>query len=148
MLYSKLIQLHTHTLTHTHTHKSFPGGSWVKESTCNAGDLCSIPGLGRCPGGGHANSLQYSCLENPHEQRSLACCRPWGHKESDMTEWLSTYVHVNFISEYLTYGISGIADITQRLDFTPPSREWVSTLLVGCKINVLGNIIAISLFVN
>ena len=42
----------------------FPGGSDCKESTCNAGDLGSIPGLGRSPGGGHGNSLQYSCLEN------------------------------------------------------------------------------------
>ena len=44
----------------------FPGGSDGKESTCNAGDLGSIPGLGRSPGGGHGNPLQYSCLENPH----------------------------------------------------------------------------------
>ena len=36
----------------------------VKESTCNAGDLGSIPGLGRSLGGGHGNPLQYSCLEN------------------------------------------------------------------------------------
>ena len=48
----------------------FPGGSDGKESACNAGDLGSIPGLGRSPGGGHGNPLQYSCLENPHEQRS------------------------------------------------------------------------------
>ena len=34
--------------------------------------------------------LQYSCLENPHEQRSLAGCSPWGHRESDTTERLST----------------------------------------------------------
>ena len=38
---------------------------------CNAGDLGSIPGLGRSPRGGHGNLLQDSCLENPHEQRSL-----------------------------------------------------------------------------
>ena len=46
-----------------------PGGSDGKESTCNAGDLGSIPGLGRSPGGGHGNPLQYSCMENPHGQR-------------------------------------------------------------------------------
>ena len=40
-------------------------------SPCNAGDLGSIPGLGRSPGGEHGNPLQYSCLENPHGQRSL-----------------------------------------------------------------------------
>ena len=50
----------------------FPGGSDCKESTCNAGDLGSIPGLGRSPGGGHGNPLQYSCLENPHGQKNLA----------------------------------------------------------------------------
>ena len=43
----------------------FPGGSEVKASACNAGDLGSIPGLGRSPGEGNGNPLQYSCLENP-----------------------------------------------------------------------------------
>ena len=50
----------------------FLGGSDGKESACNAGDLGSIPGLGRSPRGGHGNPLQYSCLENPHGQKSLA----------------------------------------------------------------------------
>ena len=65
---------------------AFPGGSYGTESACNAGDLGSVPGLGRSPGGGHGNLLQYSCLENPHGQRSLAGYSPWVHKESDMTE--------------------------------------------------------------
>ena len=43
----------------------FPGGSEVKESACNAGDLGSIPGSGRSPGEGNGNPLQYSCLETP-----------------------------------------------------------------------------------
>ena len=43
----------------------FPGGSAGKESTCNAGDLGSIPGLGKFPGGGKGYPLQYSGLENP-----------------------------------------------------------------------------------
>ena len=42
----------------------FPGGSAGKESTCNVGDLSSIPGLGRSPGEGKGYSLQYSGLEN------------------------------------------------------------------------------------
>ena len=54
-----------------------------KESACSMGDLGLIPGLGRSPGGGHGNSFQYSCLENPHGQRSLAGYSPWGHKELD-----------------------------------------------------------------
>ena len=45
-----------------------PGGSDDKESTYNAGDLGLIPGLGRYPGGGHGNPLQYSCLENPMDR--------------------------------------------------------------------------------
>ena len=63
-----------------------------KEPSCNAGDLGSILGLGRSPRGGHSNPLQYSCLENPHGQRSLAGYSPWGFKELDMTERLSTKV--------------------------------------------------------
>ena len=64
----------------------FPGGSDSKESACNAGNLGSILGLGRFPGGGHGNPLQCSCLENSHGQRGLVGYSPWGHKESDMTE--------------------------------------------------------------
>ena len=44
---------------------SFLGGSEVKASPCNAGNLGSIPGSGRSPGEGNGNPLQYSCLENP-----------------------------------------------------------------------------------
>ena len=43
----------------------FPGGSEVKVSASNVGDLSSIPGSGRSPGEGNGNPLQYSCLENP-----------------------------------------------------------------------------------
>ena len=42
----------------------FPGGSDGKESVCNAGDLVSVPGLGRSPGEGNGYPVQYSCLEN------------------------------------------------------------------------------------
>ena len=62
----------------------FPCGSGSKESACNVRDLGSILGLGRSPGEGKGYPLQYSCLENFHGQYS-----PWGHKESDGTEWLS-----------------------------------------------------------
>ena len=46
----------------------FPCGSAGKEYTCNVGDLGSIPGLGRSPGDGNGNPLQYSCLENPMDR--------------------------------------------------------------------------------
>ena len=45
----------------------FPGGSEVKASACSVGDLGSISGLGRSPGEGNGNPLQYFCLENPME---------------------------------------------------------------------------------
>ena len=65
---------------------NFPGGSDGKEFACNAGDLGLISELGRSPGGGQGNPLQYYCLENPHEQRSLVGYSPWDCKELDMTE--------------------------------------------------------------
>ena len=45
--------------------RGFPGGSDGKESACSAGDPGLIPGLGRSPGEGNGNPLQYPCLENP-----------------------------------------------------------------------------------
>ena len=48
-----------------------------------------FPGLGRYPGEGNGNSLQHSCLEDPHGQRNLAGCSPWGHKKFDTIERLS-----------------------------------------------------------
>ena len=46
----------------------FPSGSVVKNLPANAGDAGSISGLGRSPGGGHGNPLQYSCLKNPMDR--------------------------------------------------------------------------------
>ena len=77
----------------------------VAESTCSVRDLGSISGLGRSPGGGHGNPLQYSCLENSHGQRILVVYSPRGHKESDTTEWLSTYIYtttyINILCTFL-----------------------------------------------
>ena len=84
-------------------HMGFPSGSDDKESAYSVGDLDLIPELGRSPGGGHGNPLQYSCLENPHGQRSLAGYSPWGHKESDTTEWLSTYIHIKYSNNLEEY---------------------------------------------
>ena len=67
-------------LNHSFPDLSFPGGSDGKESACNAGDPGLIPGLGRFPGEGNGNPLQYSYLENPCGQRSLAGHSSWGRK--------------------------------------------------------------------
>ena len=64
---------------------SFPCGSAGKESACNVEYLGSIPVLGRSPGEGKGYSLQYSGLENFMDYSS------WGHKELDMTKWLSLF---------------------------------------------------------
>ena len=95
--------------------QSHPGGSDGKESACNTRDLGSIPGLGRSPRRGHGNPLQYSCLENPHEQRSLAGYRPWGHKESEMTEQL--YFHFKVIKQMTKVGeiSAGVLQKTKEL---------------------------------
>ena len=59
----------------------FPRSSVGKESACSAGDLGSISGLGRSPGEGNGNPLQYSCLENPTDRAAWqATYSPWGHK--------------------------------------------------------------------
>ena len=52
----------------------------VKNLSAITGAAGSIPGWGRSPGGGRGNLLQYSCLENPQGQRSLASYSLWGHK--------------------------------------------------------------------
>ena len=67
----------------------FLGGAAVKSlpaNEANEGELGLIPGRGTCLRERNGNPLQYSCLENPHGQRSLAGCSPEACKESDMTE--------------------------------------------------------------
>ena len=69
----------------------------VKNLPVNAGDIRGmdlIPGLGRSPGGRHGNPLRYSCLENPHGQRSLVGYSPWGRKEPDTTEMTEACTHI------------------------------------------------------
>ena len=62
------------------------GGSDGKESTCNVGELGSIPRLGRSPGEGKGCPLQYSGLENSMDRGAWWATSPWGHKESDTIE--------------------------------------------------------------
>ena len=66
----------------------FPGGSAGKESTCKAGDLGLIRGLGRSPGERKCYPLQYSGLENPMDRGAwqVTVHKAWSHKVSDTTE--------------------------------------------------------------
>ena len=77
------------TLSHS-IFRDLPGDARDKESTCSAGDTVLIPAMRKSPGGGEGNPPQYSCLENPHGQRSLVGYSLWGGKESDTAERLST----------------------------------------------------------
>ena len=67
----------------------------VKNLPANARDAGLIPGLGRSPGAGNGNFLQYPCLENFMDGGALQANSPWGCKESNMTEH-STFKHTSF----------------------------------------------------
>ena len=69
----------------------FRGGSVNKEFACNTGDLGSVPGLGRSPGGGNGNPLQYSFLENGTDRGAWWATVHRGHQESDTTEHTFTF---------------------------------------------------------
>ena len=74
---------------------NFPGGSDSKASAYSAGDPGSIPVLGRSPGEGNGNPLQYSCLENPMDGGAWLQSTdysPWGCKELDTTERLHFFM--------------------------------------------------------
>ena len=86
-----------------------PGGSDGKASTCNVGDLGSIPGLGRSSGEGNGNPLQYSYLENPMDRKPLSTR---GCRELDTTQLLSMHTcTVLFKFSIVKYGL-GVAVLT------------------------------------
>ena len=84
----KYVHTHTHTHTHTdkHTQTHIHGLLWWlrndKESTCNVGDPGSIAGLGRSPGEGNDNPLQYSCLEKPRDRGTWQAATDHGAAKS------------------------------------------------------------------
>ena len=102
----------------------------VKNPSANAGDVkdeSSIPESGRSPGGGHGNPFQYSCLENPHGQRSLAGYSPWGHKESDTTELAEhTHKHITGHSLRPLQNISAV-DFKENNTEEPICRAGIKT---------------------
>ena len=81
----------------------FPGGSVVKNPPANTGDardVDSIPGLGRSPGEGNGNLLQNSCLGNPMDKGAWWATVNGVTKESDMTEQLTTTIHLIYTLGY------------------------------------------------
>ena len=82
-------------------YRDFPGSSYSKESAYNAGDLGSVPGLGRSPGEGNGNPLQYSCLDNPMDREArwaivhgVTKSRTWLNRLSTHTQW-----HIELFSQ-------------------------------------------------
>ena len=89
-------------------HQGFPVSSDDKASACNAWDLDSIPGLGRCPGEGNGNPLQYPCLENP----------------MDRGAWWAT--------------VHGVVRVGHDLATKPSNHQWlIRTSLVGQTVKCL-----------
>ena len=99
----------------------------VKASAYNVGNPSSIPGSGRSHGEGNGNSLQYSCLEKSHGQRSLVGYSPWGRKVLDI---LSNFTFTFTFSSPLEY-------IYGRRQWHPtavllPGKSHGRRSLVGC----------------
>ena len=120
----------------------FPGGSVVKNQPANAGVMGSIPGSGRSPGEGNGNPLQYSCLENPHGQRSPVGYSSRRRKESDMTEQLSTAQHMKSKEEKYTCRVythtcthTPHRDKTAKEMFPPQTQEGKANILAAEKDN-------------
>ena len=84
----------------------FPGGSDSKESACHTGDVGLIPGLGRSPGEGNGNPLQYSCLENPLDRGAWQAIVHRVAKSQTRLKQLSTMVcelNINLKNNFKKY---------------------------------------------
>ena len=96
----------------------FPGGSDSKESACSAGDLGSIPGLGRSSGEGNGNTLQYSCLERPTDRGAWraavrAVIKSWTRLSDSHTQNANTAV---------LSGQNGTPELQGETPTGPPAR--------------------------
>ena len=113
-----------------HAPLGFLGGSDSKESACNVGDLSLIPELGRSPRGGLGNPLQYSCLENPHGQRSLwAIVHGVANMGSVRHDWVTKHAHMliqklhSHVSDFVrTWSI----DVDHRLIYRNKVTYWLA----------------------
>ena len=112
-----------------------PDGSAGKESACNAGDLGSIPGLGRTPGEGNGYPLQYSGMENS------ILYGPWGYKQSDTTERLSLKLNTVALmvrfgqvlrsSTYFSTADGSVTQTDERTTSMPQGRNSLSVCSVA-----------------
>ena len=82
----------------------FPGGSEDKAFACSAGDPGSIPGLGRSPGEGNSNPLQYSCLENPMDREEPGGLQSMGSQRVGH-DWATSLTFLHFREARWSYHI-------------------------------------------
>ena len=95
------------------------------KSTCSAGELGLIPGLGTSPGEGNGSPFQYSCPENPHGERKPGGYIPWGHKESGTTEQLKLTSYTQNSSHILLYSILILDSFIYKYFLTPYSQHLI-----------------------
>ena len=95
-----------------------PSGSDSKESTCNAGDMASVPGLGRSPGEGNGSPLQYSCLENSMDREAWQATV---HKVAKSRTRLGNEPFHTMLS--FPYGFT--YDLLHAVDFLKIRKRWL-----------------------
>ena len=115
--------------------RGLPWWLMVENLPANAGEVSSIPGPGKSPEGGQGNRLQYSCLENPHGQRSLEGYSPWGHKAAGYdgaTEHACTHLCTRHRGEHIrgatepgreSLGRTGLSRKTESVVQRPGGRD-------------------------
>ena len=114
----------------------FPGVSDGKASAYNAGDPGSIPGLGRSPGEGNGNPLQYSCLDNPMDggawQATVHGVAKSRTPLSDFTFTFKWYYKIIFPKSYLPLTLWKITSFIPKMKFLFKNSENLSSWLVFC----------------
>ena len=106
---------------------SFPGGSEDKASACNAGDPGLNPGLGRSPGEGNGNPLQYSCLENPMDRGDW---RATVHGVAKSWTRLSDFTHTLYAGQEATLRTGHGTPDWFQIGKRSTSRLYIVTLLI------------------
>ena len=109
----------------------FPDGTVVKNPPINAADSGSIPGWGRCPGGGNGNPLKYFLPGKCHGQASVAGWNPWGCVELDMPERLSVHYELHAIfTEYRAIAKTFCYTLNGRIDSSLTSRRTQNACII------------------
>ena len=112
---------------------------WLKtvEIPPNAGDLGSIPGLGRSPAGGHDNPLQYSCLEIPMDRGASWATVHRAAKSRTQLKWLSTPLHLTSTDLFPNPTTITSPEQYALLEIKSESWMWVICAILNVKVTTL-----------